>query len=128
MDCHIAGDSIAYGLGQVMRECSVDARVSLQATAIVARVRDGAVVIVSAGSNAPRDPALAENLRAIRSRATGRVIWISPIDHVAARTVREVAAERGDAVVTFEANADRVHPRSYRAIAEKVRTLIRDKP
>ena len=125
MDCHIMGDSIAVGVRQEMRECSVKAVAGASAAGATNMVRDADILIVSVGSNHPRDPALRDHLEAIRSRATGRVIWISPADHVAARMVREVAAAFGDAIVTFETNLDRVHPRSYKALARDVRKAMK---
>lgn len=125
MDCHIVGDSIAVSVSQEMRECTVSAVVDLSAAGAIDRVRPATFLIVSAGSNNPRDPALKSHLEALRSRATGRVIWILPRDHVAAATVRNVALFYRDVVVAFESNIDGVHPRHPRTLANEVRRSMK---
>ncbi len=122
--CAIVGDSIAVGVGAHLRGCIVDAAIGISAAQVIGRVRAAAALIVSAGANNPRDPDLASQLEAIRARARGRVIWIAPVDPMAARAVAAVAARHGDAVIHIEPGPDRVHPRSYPALADAVRSAM----
>jgi len=123
-NCLIAGDSIAVGLGQVMRECATDARIGISSAAVIARIGPAGVLIVSAGSNDPHNPRLIANLKVIRAKAGGRVIWIAPVDRIAAAAVRAVAGIHGDAVIGFAPAADHVHPRGYGDMARQVRALM----
>jgi len=123
--CLISGDSIALGLAQAMPECAVDAQNCIPSGAVVARVHASPILIVSAGSNDPHSANLAANLRAIRARATGRVIWIEPTDWHAAAVMRGIAASAGDSTVAFKAGPDHIHPSSNRALAAAVRRAMR---
>ncbi len=128
--CFIAGDCLAtrpHGLGGQFSRCGVSARVGASSAAIVPMVPTGPVkwLVISAGSNDPTNPKLGANLEAMRARARAdRVIWVVPIHPTAARAVRAVAGGHGDAVVTFEPGRDRVHPRSYRALARGVAARV----
>jgi hypothetical protein len=66
-DCYIIGDSIAAGSAQAVRECSVDAKIGISSTAIIGRAHDAALVVISAGSNDPKNPRLRQNLETIRA-------------------------------------------------------------
>ena len=122
--CLIAGDSIAVGVAPFLPTCAVNAKIGISSTAIVSRAGAANVLIISAGSNDPRNPRLIENLKVIRAKATGRVIWIQPIDPVAAAAVRGVAAIHGDHIVTFSPAPDRVHPASDKRLADRVRAVM----
>ena len=124
MDCLIVGDSIAGGLAEQMKNCAVNARASIPAAEIIGRARDADVLIVSAGSNDPHNPALVDELEALRAKTRGRVIWISPIDPMAAQAVASVARRHGDTIVQFMPAADGVHPRSYDKLSDDVRSAI----
>lgn len=113
VDCAIVGDSIAVGIAARMPRCISSAKIGEQAAAIVGRVRDADVLIVSAGSNGPHAPDLEGNLKLIRAKATARVIWILPVDVVASATVKRVAKEHDDIAVRFDPCPDLVHPASY---------------
>ncbi len=122
--CLIAGDSIAVGVAPYLPRCAVNAKVGITSTAIIRRVGAANLLIISAGSNDPRNPRLINNLKSIRAKATGRVIWIQPIDPVAAAAVRRVAALHGDHVVTFSPARDHVHPASDKTLATRVRAVM----
>lgn len=125
MDCAVVGDSIALGVGTELHRCAVNATVGIPSTDIIGRVQHANVLVVSAGSNDPHNPKLEANLRAIRARAAQKVIWISPIDPVAAAAVSRVAKLHGDTVVHFTPRPDKVHPRSYPALAGRVASAMR---
>lgn len=125
MDCAVVGDSIALGVGTELHRCAVNATVGIPSTEIIGRVQHASILVVSAGSNDPRNPKLEANFRAIRARATQKVIWISPMDPVAAAAVSRVAKLHGDPVVHFAPRPDHIHPRSYPALAGRVATAMR---
>lgn len=128
--CAIVGDCIAtkpYGLGGQLTECEVSAKAGLPSGKIVSLVPKVKLdwLVISAGTNDPTDPRLANNLQAMRARAKATVvIWIVPVAPKAAEAVRSVAAAHGDKTVTFVPGVGgtqaRVHPRSYRALARAV--------
>jgi hypothetical protein len=126
--CLIVGDCIAtrpHGLGARFSKCDVAAKVGLSSGKIVPLVPDGTALkwlVLSAGSNNPLDPRLEADLLAMRVRARNahRVIWVLPIHPAAAKAVRSVAEKYGDAVVSFTPGRDRVHPKSYGALARDV--------
>jgi hypothetical protein len=119
--CFVIGDSIAVGLAGQFSHCASRARVGLSSTAIMRLAMDSPPAewaAISAGSNDPANRNLQGNLEAIRARVRAeRVIWILPHNARAAMTVRAVAATRGDAMVSFAARSDGVHPQSYLALA-----------
>lgn len=121
--CMIGGDSIALDLARAMPECCVDAQNCITSAAIISRVHASPVMIISAGSNDPHNWRLLANLKAIRGRATGQVIFIAPADRIAAQAVRDAAAP-GDAVIGFVAGGDGVHPKNIRALAAAVRRAM----
>ncbi len=119
--CLVAGDSIAVDVGRYAPQCATDARIGIGSAAIVARVRPARLVVISAGSNDPDNPRLADNLERMRVRAgAARVVWIVPVDPRAAAAVRAVARKRGDELVTFVPARDRVHPRCPRCVARQI--------
>jgi hypothetical protein len=120
MSCLVAGDSIALMVAAFV-SCTVDAKVGIGSAAIVARVRPATIVVISAGSNDPRNPRLADNLRAARRKAgDSKVIWIVPALRPAAAAVRAVAAVRGDKSVSFTPGRDGVHPKCPRCLAHVI--------
>jgi hypothetical protein len=122
--CLIAGDSIAVAVAPYLPNCTVNAKIGIPSAAIIGRADAANVLVVSAGSNDPRNPELIDNLQRIRERTSGKVIWIQPIDDVAAAAVRRVAALHGDHVVTFSPGRDHVHPLDDKALAESVRDVM----
>lgn len=128
MDCAIVGDSIALGVATEIHRCVVDATVGITSAEVIGRVKNARVLVISAGSNDARSPDLENNLRAIRSKAHGTVIWISPMDKRAAMIVQRVARAHGDKVVHFTPREDNIHPKSYDALADRVDDVIRHQP
>ena len=121
LDCLIAGDSIAVGTGPHLRQCVTNAKVGISSAAIIPRVGNAKLLIVSAGSNDPNNPRLEDNLRAIRAKGNAReVVWILPANMNAALTVSKVARSYGDRTVSFTPGRDGIHPRSYRALAASI--------
>lgn len=120
--CAIVGDSIADGLAEKMPHCQRNAKIGIPSGKIIERVPQGylGLLIISAGSNDPQNPRLADNLNAMRRRAGGGVIWIAPVDSRARSVVNSVAQAHGDRVVTFTPGRDHVHPRSYSEIAQQI--------
>lgn len=126
LDLAIIGDSIAVGTGAAVGKVPnsiVDAKVGINAKAILDRVHDAARVVISAGSNDPHNPRLVDYLLEIRAAITGRVLWIVPVDKVAALTVRAVASSYGDETEAFTPGPDNVHPRSYAPLADRVKAF-----
>ena len=70
--CLIAGDSIAVGVAPYLPRCAVNAKVGITSTAIIRRVGAANLLIISAGSNDPRNPRLINNLKSIRAKATAK--------------------------------------------------------
>ena len=120
--CAIAGDSIAKGVGTQMPQCTVDAKVGTPSADIIHRVPTGhlGLMIISAGSNDPMNPRLADNLTAMRKRTGGGVTWIAPVNPRARSVVESVAHSHGDRVVTFTPGPDGIHPHSYAELARAI--------
>jgi hypothetical protein len=114
MDCVIIGDSIAQGIGQVST-CATHAKVGATSSYITRFRQQGSTTIISAGSNDPYSAKLPENLRKIREKILGKVVWILPYNRHAASQVRK-AAGKGDVLVDLKycPTRDGVHPSSYK--------------
>jgi hypothetical protein len=123
--CLIIGDSIAAALSERMPECRANAQSGISSQAVIARVAEVKTLIVSAGTNDQPGEGLAENLRAIRARATNRVIWILPANPMLAAKVDEIARENQDIELTFVARDDGIHPGSYDRMIKSVRLEMR---
>lgn len=124
------GDSIAKGVAEQMPECIANARVGIGSYEILRRtVRyPGAVVVISAGSNDPANPALPFNLEELRAGTMGsHFVWIAPRHPTAEAAVVRVAGRHGDQVIRLRFLAvkhDGVHPLSYPDVAARVRRVI----
>lgn len=117
------GDSLAVGLGTRYPSCAVVARVG-EPTSRIARWPQpphAGPTVISTGSNDPDSPSLQADLAAIRSKATGPVIWIAPANRRAALAVL-AACRIGDRVAHAASVPlrDGVHPRSYAQLAAAV--------
>lgn len=120
MDCLVLGDSIAVGLAAASH-CRSVAKVGISSPAYtkahVSFPRAG-VTVISLGSN---DAGACACLKTLRSRISGAVVWILPLNNPNARSlIHSVAAAHGDRVVGFSDSNDGVHPRSYSALGKKV--------
>ena len=122
MSCLVLGDSIAKGLGGVLKGCLVIAKVGMTSAWILAHTPSLAVstAYVSAGTNdLPRYEHLAQNLKAISHKINAqRTIWVAPSHKVPNRIVHA----QGYAV-DFIPGKDGLHPRSYYALAQSVLKL-----
>ena len=126
MTCAVIGDSIAVDLGLALPDCAMHARIGIGSAAIVGLVERADLIVISAGSNDPDNPALARNLEAIRARCPGRVLWVLPIHPRARAIVAEVAAAHGDATAGFAPARDNVHPRTVSPLVQAVHRLKGD--
>lgn len=124
-ECILIGDSIAYEVARFVPECRRDAWSGLRSDEIIARVHPADVLVVSAGTNDWNNPDLEKNLRAIRSKASAKVVWISPDPPVGAAAVRRVAKAHGDRIIRFAVSDDKVHPASYAALADQIRASLK---
>jgi hypothetical protein len=123
IDCVAIGDSIAVGYGQASH-CAIHAKVGKSAHFISQHFtsgNQGSMCIISAGSNDPYSITLHKDLTTIRNSAIrcNKVIWVIPQNPHAAQIVRQVAYQFGDAVLTFQAGHDHIHPRQYKDIVGK---------
>ena len=123
IDCAVIGDSIAVGLGPYFPVCETHGKIGATSGVIVGLTRDASVAVISAGSNDPTNPSLLRNLRRIRAKISGKVAWVLPIHPTARAAVLRVARENGDHTVSFTPARDRVHPKSYRALARDLLKL-----
>ena len=131
MTCVIAGDSIAVGTATAeglkssrRPPCTMDAKIGIPSAQVIGRIHGADLLVVSAGSNDPDNPKLEQNLRAIRAKATGEVLWIVPVNERAASIVKKVAAVHHDGIISFTPGRDGLHPRSYAPIIAEVNRLI----
>ena len=127
--CTVTGDSLAVGIGVVLRACTTVAAKGLGSQAIAQRTpsASGGYVVISAGANDPDNPRLEANLETIRARAGAvRTVWIAPRHAGAAQVVRRVARRHGDAVVSARAvpSFDGVHPSDYPTLGRMVRARL----
>ena|ERR1700692_1563092 len=123
MICAVVGDSIAEAVQSYFPECTHNTKIGISSAAVVSRTPSGKdVVIISAGSNDPKNPSLLAHLREIQKRA-GHVIWILPINPTARKAVEQVAAENQEPTVGFTPAKDHVHPRNNRVVAVAIRKV-----
>lgn len=127
-ECLILGDSLAKGTADALADalrnrCEVVATTGAGSAAILRAVpaRSYKTATISAGSNDPRNPYLADNLIAIRqSLAANHVVWIAPYNRSVAYLVRDLARSFGDSLVDVAETApcaDGLHPQSYSRLA-----------
>jgi lysophospholipase L1-like esterase len=133
--CRVVGDSVAVGLGAVLRTCAVAARIGIGSVEAASRIGKGdAWVIVAIGSNDfPRGISPAQrkqseaNVRRALSRiaavAGARAIVVVPANG-GRDTVASWLASHGLRSVSFAAGPDGIHPRSYGALAKRIRAMM----
>jgi hypothetical protein len=123
IDCVAVGDSIAVGTGQAMG-CEIRAHIGWSSSKIV-NLANGAtkeLCIISAGSNDPKNPKLLINLKTIRGKLNCvKVVWILPVNPTASSAVRK-AAVKNDCLITFSPSKDKVHPKSYKKVADTIKS------
>jgi len=132
----ILGDSIAVGIGGILRDSATNktvAKVGASPAAIAAMAFVPADwIIVSAGSNGNDPsgmPALNQALAAIVGKGpNARLIFVLPVKEPARSTVQTFAAAHGCRTITFTASptdALGVHPADYRPLADQALTIMR---
>lgn len=128
MICLAVGDSIAYGVGQVLG-CLIYAKVGLSSTEITRiQTPPADLCIVSAGSNDPKNPKLFDNLNKIGMNANSScstVVWVIPVDENAALQVRRQSNIWRNKTVTFKPDTDGVHPQSYQHLGGAILESLR---
>lgn len=138
MDCLIAGDSIAVGVGQVSPACTTWAQSGINSQAYVQqyghRNFQAQRLIISLGANDWRGINTERHLTDLRQRVrAGQVFWILPNEQLKpaqVQTIRQLAQRWGDVVIDRPRNnmsADGVHPtyQGYKKLAEKIHELGR---
>jgi peptidoglycan hydrolase-like protein with peptidoglycan-binding domain len=135
----LVGDSIAFGISsQLNQGVEADAAVGLTSTAVLGRVKsnvklkNATTAVISVGSNdivggKGNAAMLTANAQKIRNELNAKqYIWIVPYDSVAADAI-DKAKGAGDQLIAlkdFKTN-DGVHPSSYTAVANAIRTITK---
>jgi peptidoglycan hydrolase-like protein with peptidoglycan-binding domain len=135
----LVGDSIAFGISsQLNQGVEADAAVGLTSTAVLGRVKsnvklkNATTAVISVGSNdivggKGNAAMLTANAQKIRNELNAKqYIWIVPYDSVAAEAI-DKAKGAGDQLIAlkdFKTN-DGVHPGSYTAVANAIRTITK---
>jgi peptidoglycan hydrolase-like protein with peptidoglycan-binding domain len=133
------GDSIAFGISSQLNQGVVaDAAKGLTSTAVLSRIKanvklkNATTAVISVGSNdivGGRGNAamLTANAQKIRNELNAKqYIWIVPYDSVAAEAI-DKAKGAGDQLIAlkdFKTN-DGVHPSSYTAVANAIRSMVK---
>jgi hypothetical protein len=135
----LVGDSIAFGISSQLNQGVVaDAAKGLTSTAVLGRVKanvklkNATTAVISVGSNdivGGRGNAamLTANAQKIRNELTAKqYIWIVPYDSVAADAI-DKAKGAGDQLIALKdfSTNDGVHPGSYTAVANSIRTITK---
>jgi hypothetical protein len=127
--CFIVGDSIAEMIQKYLPQCRHNTRIGISTPAVIKRMHDAGTVIISTGSNDMDTFAFARhldaNLAALRAMATGRVIWVAPVNARASEAVRAVADSHKDAIATFTPGHDDIHPGDPVALALMIEMYIK---
>jgi peptidoglycan hydrolase-like protein with peptidoglycan-binding domain len=135
----LVGDSIAFGISsQLNQGVAADAAKGLTSTAVLSRVKanvklkNATTAVISVGSNdivGGRGNAamLTANAQKIRNELNAKqYIWIVPYDSVAADAI-DKAKGAGDQLIALKdfSTNDGVHPSSYTAVANAIRTITK---
>jgi peptidoglycan hydrolase-like protein with peptidoglycan-binding domain len=135
----LVGDSIAFGISSQLNQGVVaDAAKGLTSTAVLGRVKanvklkNATTAVISVGSNdivGGRGNAamLTANAQKIRNELNAKqYIWIVPYDSVAADAI-DKAKGAGDQLIALKdfSTNDGVHPGSYTAVANAIRTITK---
>lgn len=133
LPCLLVGDSIAVGVAQQRPECAVMAKVGISTKAWNRRylsvLPTAQTTVISLGVNDAPNAPTAWELRELRMRIVGRVVWILPSQakQPAARwAALWYARWYGDTVLELPAGRvapDGVHPTGagYRILAQQTR-------
>jgi len=125
LECLVLGDSIAVGVGQNLPQCETIAKVGLSSSQVLASVKAVSkdIVVVSVGSNDPKNPELLRNVRALRAKINAKyVVWLLPYDRSASGVINQVANSNRDFVVNLRdyTTKDGVHPTNYKILAKEL--------
>lgn len=135
----LVGDSIAFGISSQLNQGVVaDAAKGLTSTAVLSRIKanvklkNATTAVISVGSNdivGGRGNAamLTANAQKIRNELNAKqYIWIVPYDSVAADAI-DKAKGAGDQLITLKdfSTNDGVHPSSYTAVANAIRSMVK---
>jgi hypothetical protein len=125
LDCLILGDSIAVGVGSISPQCQTIAKVGINSKNFVVsrkHIPHANLTVISLGSN-DGNADYSKYLKELRSKITGKVVWILSNNNAKARNIAlNIARQNGDSVVYLSQfkSADGIHPRSYSSVAKKV--------
>ena len=135
----LVGDSIAFGISsQLNQGVEADAAKGLTSTAVLSRIKanvklkNATTAVISVGSNdivggKGNAAMLTANAQKIRNELNAKqYIWIVPYDSVAADAI-DKAKGAGDQLITLKdfSTNDGVHPGSYTAVANAIRTITK---
>jgi len=135
----LVGDSIAFGISsQLNQGVEADAAKGLTSTAVLGRVKsnvklkNATTAVISVGSNdivggKGNAAMLTANAQKIRNELNAKqYIWIVPYDSVAAEAI-DKAKGAGDQLIALKdfSTTDGVHPGSYTAVANAIRTITK---
>lgn len=135
----LVGDSIAFGISsQLNQGVEADAAKGLTSTAVLSRVKanvklkNATTAVISVGSNdivggKGNAAMLTANAQKIRNELNAKqYIWIVPYDSVAADAI-DKAKGAGDQLIALKdfSTNDGVHPSSYTAVANSIRTITK---
>ena len=124
IDCLVLGDSIAVGIGSVSH-CQTIAKVGINSKNFVVShkyIPHANTTVISLGSN-DGNADFSKYLKLLRSKVSGKVIWILSNNNAKARKIAlNIARQNGDSVVYLSQfkSADGVHPRSYSSVAKSI--------
>lgn len=129
-ECLILGDSIAYGVSNIRKECVAYAKSGINSSdwndKYITKITDSKVTIISLGTNDVKQLNTEVELVALRSLIrTGRVFWIMPpIKPEKQQIVRNIAKAYGDNIIRIpELSTDKIHPtyNGYKKLGELAR-------
>jgi peptidoglycan hydrolase-like protein with peptidoglycan-binding domain len=135
----LVGDSIAFGISsQLNQGVEADAAKGLTSTAVLSRIKanvklkNATTAVISVGSNdivggKGNAAMLTANAQKIRNELNAKqYIWIVPYDSVAADAI-DKAKGAGDQLIALKdfSTNDGVHPGSYTAVANAIRTITK---
>jgi peptidoglycan hydrolase-like protein with peptidoglycan-binding domain len=135
----IVGDSIAVGVGGVLKNAVTNATVGINSKQILSnatsdtKIQGANVAVISAGTNDPlqndqQKTALINNLSAIkRALHAKHVLWISSNVPAADKIIKHVAQAEGDPCIDLSVLSkapDGIHPGSYPDLAAVIKRKL----
>lgn len=131
-ECLILGDSIAYGVSNIRKECVAYTKSGINSRDWITRNIDRSLkaktAIISLGANDLKNIDTLENLRTVRRKVTAdRVFWIMTARKPWVQEhIRTVAQEFGDVIIDRprdHMSADGVHPtyQGYKILGDQAK-------